>query len=71
MFIYYKLIKLWNFFDRDAIEEENQLYGKIDNAFDYDKAPPRGWQEDKKDFTRKPTYTKYHETGENDPYGVA
>lgn len=52
---------------RDMIEEKNQLYGKVDTAFNYDKAPPRGRLEGKRDFTDKPTYTKFYE-GCDDPY---
>lgn len=52
---------------RDVIEERNKLYGKVDTAFDYEKAPARGRLEGTKDFTDKPTYTKYH-GGIDDPY---
>lgn len=52
---------------RDVIEEKNKLYGKVDTAFDYAKAPPRGRLEGTRDFTDKPTYTKYH-AGIEDPY---
>lgn len=52
---------------RDDIEKRNQLYGKVDSAFDYSKAPPRGRLEGKRDFSDKPTYTKYYD-GCNDPY---
>lgn len=55
---------------RDEIEKIAKLYGKTKAPFDYDKAPSRGWQEDKKDFTRKPTYIKYHEFENNDPYAI-
>lgn len=52
---------------RDDIEETNRLYGNVDTAFDYKKAPPRGRLEGKRDFTDKPTYTKFYE-GCDDPY---
>lgn len=52
---------------RDVIEEKNRLYGKVDTAFDYKKAPPRGRLEGTRDFTDKPTYTKFYE-GCDDPY---
>lgn len=56
---------------RDHIEEVNKVYGKSTKAFEYESAPPRGWQEDKKDFTRKDTYWKYHVFEDDDqPYGV-
>lgn len=53
---------------RDYQEEIDRLYGKSDKSFDYEKAPPRGWQEGKKDFTDKATYVKYHDDGTHDPY---
>lgn len=52
---------------RDNIDKRNQLYGKVDTAFDYKKAPPRGRFEGTRDFTDKPTYTKFYENCE-DPY---
>lgn len=52
---------------RDVIDEKNRLYGSVDTAFDYKKAPPRGRLEGTRDFTDKPTYTKYYE-GCDDPY---
>lgn len=55
---------------REDVEREIELYGKVDTTFKYDKAPPRGWQDGKKDFTSKPTYTKFHEFDEDDPYSV-
>lgn len=55
---------------RDQIATINEAYGKNETAFDYEKAPPRGWQEDKKDFTHVETYIKYHESGEDQPYSV-
>lgn len=55
---------------RDHIDKETELFGKADTAFDYESAPPRGWQEGKKDFTDKPTYRRFHDYPENDPYSV-
>lgn len=52
---------------RDDIEARNRIYGKVDTAFDYEKAPPRGRLEQTRDITAKPTYTKYC-AGLNDPY---
>nr|CAI5863973.1 unnamed protein product [Callosobruchus analis] len=55
---------------RDHIEKVNEVYGRRKDAFDYQKAPERGWQEDKKDFTHIETYIKYHESGKDDPAAV-
>lgn len=52
---------------RDIINERNELYGKVENAFEYEKAPPRGRFEGTRDFTDKPTYTKYYADCD-DPY---
>lgn len=48
-------------FSRDEQEELIELYGKKPTSFDYKSAPPRGWQEDKKDFSHMDTYTKFDE----------
>lgn len=55
---------------RDHIEAVNKVYGETEQGFKYNKAPPRGWQEDKKDFTHVDTYIKYHEDGKDQPYAV-
>ncbi|CAF4914039.1 28S ribosomal protein S17, mitochondrial [Pieris napi] len=55
---------------REDVDRQSELYGKLDSGFDYKKAPPRGWQEGKKDFTSKPTYTRFHVFDENDPYSI-
>ncbi|KAI4492166.1 hypothetical protein M0802_009972 [Mischocyttarus mexicanus] len=55
---------------RDDIKETNQLFGESKNAFDYDKAPPRGVTKDKRDFTYQETYVKYQEDP-NDPQPYA
>ena len=56
---------------REDIVEKNKLYGENKEAFDYDKAPPRGRLEGIRDFTDKETYKKYQEVpGVPQPYGV-
>lgn len=52
---------------RDVINERNELYGKVEHAFDYEKAPARGRLEGTKDLTDKPTYTKFYAECD-DPY---
>ena len=65
-------IKLYlvNFAFRDEIEERGQIYGKNPEGFDYSKAPERGWQKDKRDFTYEETYRKYHMYDHDEPYAV-
>lgn len=55
---------------RDDLDVIEKAYGKMPKAFKYDKAPKRGWQEDKKDFTHLETYIKYHDDGSYDPRAV-
>ncbi|CAH0550970.1 unnamed protein product [Brassicogethes aeneus] len=55
---------------RDHIEAVTKVYGQTKNGFKYDKAPLRGWQENKKDFTHADTYIKYHDDGKDQPYAV-
>ncbi|XP_016953363.1 28S ribosomal protein S17, mitochondrial [Drosophila biarmipes] len=55
---------------REDIEMTNQLFGKAEKAFDYEKAPPRGRLEGTKDFTHGETYIKYHEDGKDQPFAV-
>ncbi|KAJ8679284.1 hypothetical protein QAD02_015071 [Eretmocerus hayati] len=56
---------------RDDIKEVNKLYGKMPGGFDYEKAPPRGYLEDTRDFTHKPAYQKYYEDPDDpQPYAV-
>ncbi|CAH2042551.1 unnamed protein product, partial [Iphiclides podalirius] len=31
---------------REDIDKRAEIYGKLETAFDYEKAPPRGWQDD-------------------------
>ncbi|XP_046999970.1 28S ribosomal protein S17, mitochondrial [Schistocerca americana] len=45
---------------RDDISRAAELFGKNDDAFCYEDAPERGWQEDRKDFTHRRSYIKYH-----------
>lgn len=54
---------------REEMDVVSQVFGKSSSAFDYDSAPPRGWQEDKKDFTHVETYVKYNDSDDN-PYSV-
>jgi len=53
---------------RDQIEEANKLFGKSPNAFDYEKAPKRGSQEGKRDFSHGPVYIKYQDDGSDQPF---
>ena len=55
---------------RDEIEKKSQLFGKNPSGFDYDQAPERGWQKDKRDFTYQETYRKYHMFDHEEPYAV-
>ncbi|CAG9860662.1 unnamed protein product [Phyllotreta striolata] len=55
---------------REDIDDINRLYGENEGAFRYAKAPRRGWQENKKDFTHVDIRTKYHDDGRNDPTEV-
>lgn len=56
---------------RDMVDNVNEMFGKSPNGFDYGNAPERGWQEDKKDYTHRETYIKYHEFENDDqPYAV-
>lgn len=51
---------------RDEEDKIDRLWGKNKNAFDYDKAPPRGWQEGRKDWSHKPAQKRYHEFDDRD-----
>ena len=55
---------------RDQDKDINQIFGELETAFDYDKAPERGWQEGKRDFTDKETYAEYHVFDKKDPYSI-
>ncbi|CAL8100988.1 unnamed protein product [Orchesella dallaii] len=56
---------------RDVEEVKDRLWGKNENAFDYEKAPPRGWQEGKKDWTHRPGQRKFHEFDDRDTSHMA
>ena len=49
------------FIFRDEVKEVNKLYGVAESAFDYEKAPPRGSMEGKRDFTHRPHEIKFYE----------
>jgi small subunit ribosomal protein S17 len=52
---------------REDKERINKLWGENpDYKFDYHKAPRRGWQEGKKDWTHKKPYRKFHEFTDRD-----
>ncbi|XP_058807364.1 small ribosomal subunit protein uS17m [Phymastichus coffea] len=51
---------------REKIKEVNEMFGKSEKGFDYDKAPSRGSLEDTRDFTHRPMFQKYHDDP-NDP----
>lgn len=55
---------------REHIDAVKELFGDTPNSFKYEKAPKRGWQENKKDFTHLETYIKYHDDGTDDPRAV-
>ncbi|KAK0078269.1 hypothetical protein PV325_002754 [Microctonus aethiopoides] len=50
---------------RDWMKRTSEMYGEWDNAFDYDTAPPRGSQEDKRDFSHKDPVVRYHDDPDN------
>lgn len=51
---------------REDEDRNDRLWGKNENAFDYEKAPPRGWQEGRKDWSHKPGQRKFHEFPDRD-----
>ena len=55
----------------DQLEEEADLYGRSESTFSYKTAPPRGWQEGRRDFTGRKTYKKWHQFKKNDRYGTS
>ena len=55
---------------RKEISKTAQLYGKSRSDFDYEKAPKRGWQKDKRDFSYRKTYKKWHNFKTEDPYSI-
>jgi len=46
---------------RKQMAEIAEAYGANPDGFDYEEAPDRGWQEDKRDFSSNITYYKWHE----------
>lgn len=46
---------------RKQMAEIAEAYGTNPDAFNYEEAPPRGWQEEKRDFSSNITYYKWHE----------
>lgn len=55
---------------REDMDKQAEIYGKLDSSFNHSKAPSRGWQQGKKDFTEKPTYTRFHVFDKTDPYSI-
>lgn len=55
---------------RDHINEANKLYGELNSAFNYEKAPSRGRLEGTKDFSHGETYMKYNDDGKDQPFAV-
>lgn len=55
---------------REHLDAVGELYGKKSTSFKYEKAPKRGWQENKKDFSHLETYIRYHDDGTDDPRAV-
>jgi len=55
---------------RSEIARTAQLYGKSNSDFDYKRAPKRGSQKDKRDFTHRKTYKKWHNFPVKDPYAI-
>merc|ERR1712037_553743 len=55
---------------RSEIAKTAQLYGKSNSDFDYKRAPKRGTQKDKRDFTHRKTYKKWHNFPVKDPYAI-
>ena len=60
----------------DQLEKEAEMYGKHrlpegQEGFSYKKAPSRGRQEGKRDFTARKTYQKWHNFKKNDRYGIS
>ncbi|KAK3908663.1 28S ribosomal protein S17, mitochondrial [Frankliniella fusca] len=55
---------------REQQDQEDEMYGALPTRFQYDKAPPRGWQEDKRDLTHRESYIKFNEDGKEQKYAV-
>ena len=55
---------------RSEIERTSKLYGESKSDFVYAKAPKRGSQKDKRDFSYRRTYKKWHQFKNDDPYAI-
>lgn len=56
---------------RDDIVKDVEEFGKLPSAFDFANPGKRGRTENIRDFTSKPTYTKYkHDPNDSDPYAL-
>lgn len=53
---------------RDELDELCKFYGKNPNRFIYKDAPPRGWQEGKRDFSDKVITVQYNDDGIQNRY---
>ena len=54
---------------REHVDLEAQLAGKDGGVtFDYESAPPRGWQEGKKDWSHREPEVKWHDDGKWEPH---
>ncbi|XP_065344317.1 small ribosomal subunit protein uS17m [Cloeon dipterum] len=64
--------KVMNDMYREDIEYISEMYGKNKKGFDYENAPERGWQEDKKDFSHKQSYRRFqvYDKEDKQPYAV-
>lgn len=60
------------FVHRDEQDELIKFFGESPNRFIYEKAPPRGWQEGKRDITEinKIVKVQFTEDGKGDKYQV-
>ena len=55
---------------RSETERYQKIYGKSKSEFDYKTAPKRGSQKDKRDFSYRRTYKRWHEFKDVDPYAI-
>jgi len=54
---------------RHHVDLEAKLAGKDGGVtFDYESAPPRGWQQGKKDWSHREPEVKWHDDGKWEPY---
>ena len=60
--------KVFQFISQMA--ETARRYGLSGSDYSYEKAPERGWQEGKKDFSNRRTYKKWHTFKKDDKYGI-